>query len=92
MDWMIVFSSLSHSDIIQTYIAADPEGLIHTVASNGLDMVFNLTVNRPSQFESMLTVTWRGDTAVTNSTVQCGQESNSKAVIVVQGKSPIYCI
>ena len=86
IDWRIVFSSLSHSDTTQTYVAADPEGLIHTVASNGLDMVFNLTVNRPSQLVSMLTVTWRGDTAVTNTTVQCGHESNPKAVMVVQGK------
>ena len=86
IDWRIVFSSLSHSDTIQTYVAADPEGLIHTVASNGLDMVFNLTVNRPSQLVSMLTVIWRGDTAVTNTTVQCGQEPNPKAVMVVQGK------
>jgi hypothetical protein len=86
IDWRIVFSSLSHSDTTQTYLAADTEGLIHTAASNGLDMVFNLTVNRPSQLVSTLTVTWRGDTAVANTTVHCGQESNPKAVIVVQGK------
>jgi hypothetical protein len=86
MDWRIMFSSLSHPNEVQIYVATDPEGLVHQVASNGLNMVFNLTVNRPSQLVSTLTVTWTGDTAVTNTTVQCGQEFSPKAVIVVQGK------
>ena len=87
IDWRIVFSSLSRSDQAKTYVAADPEGLMHTVADNGLNMVFNLTVNRPSQLASTLTVTLTGDSVATNTTVQCGQEYNPKAVIVVQGNS-----
>ena len=86
LDWRIVFSSLSLSDQAQTYVQADPEGLIHTVANNGLNMVFNLTMNSPSQLVSTLSVTWTGATVATNTTVQCGQESNHKAVIVIQGK------
>ena len=86
LDWRIVFNSLSLSDETHTYVQADQVGRYHTVTNNGLNMVFNLTVNSPSQLASTLTVTLTGDTVATNTTVYCGHDSHIKTVIIVQGK------
>ena len=85
IQWRIMFDLKSQSDVTHIYIPSDPEGDIHTVASNGLDMVFNLTVKNQSLLVSTLTLILNGDTVVTNTTVYCGQESHLKTVIVVQG-------
>ena len=92
IQWRIVFEgSRSLSAVTHSYIPSDQEGLTNMVTRNGLNFVFNLTVNSPSQLASTLKVTMTNTTGTRNGianttiTVYCPQESHIKAVIAFQG-------
>ena len=56
IEWLIQFEALDLSDILQSYILADPLGDVHIDIRSGYTFTFNLTSNSSLDFVSTLIV------------------------------------
>lgn len=96
LQWRIQFEeSLSVAGVTRSYVESDAQGHLQTDERNGLDFVFNLTLNGPLMLVSTLTVTVGSDTtsAINNATVHCGQRPYPKAELLVHsGKIIVMCL
>ena len=92
IDWLIQFEAQDLSDILQSYILADPLGDVHIDIRSGYTFIFNLMSNSSLDFVSTLTVildanTMAGQTSFSTATVDCNQANNSAILHITTSRS-----
>ena len=92
IDWLIQFEALDLSDVLQSYILADPLGDIHIDIRSVYTFTFNLTSSSSLDFVSTLTVILDANTMVDQTsfsiaTVDCNQANNSAILHITTSRS-----